>query len=84
MGDANGSDKRYSFSIQAKNESSRLHLFESAINLLSYCTLELLAGRDWRKDCCLSLAGIYRPKKNIDKSTPPAALVQYLKDFLKY
>jgi len=48
---------------------------------LSYGTLELLSGRDWRKDCCLSLAGIYRPKKNIDESTPPAALMQYLKDF---
>jgi len=81
MGDANGSDKHYSFSIPARGKSSKLHLFESAIDLLSYGTLELLSGRDWRKDCYLSLAGIYRPKKNIDESTPPAALVQYLKDF---
>lgn len=81
MGEANGSDKHYSFSIPARGKSSKLHLFESAIDLLSYGTLELLFGRDWRKDCCLSLAGIYRPKKNIDKSTPPAALMQYLKDF---
>jgi hypothetical protein len=81
MGDANGSDKHYSFSIPSRGESSKLHLFESAIDLLSYGTLELLSGRDWQKDCCLSLAGIYRPKKNIDESTPPAALVQYLKDF---
>lgn len=81
MGDANGSDKHFSFSIPAREESAKLHLFESAIDLLSYCTLELLAVRDWREDCCLSLAGIYRPKKNIDESTPPVALMQFLKDF---
>ena len=81
MGDVNGSDKHYSFSIPAWNERRRLHLFECAVDLLSYGTLELLSGQDWRQDCCLSLAGIYKPKKNIGESTPPAALMQYLKDF---
>ena len=81
MGEANGSDKHFSFSIPSLEESHRLHLFESAIDLLSYGTLELLSGRDWRQDCCLSLAGIYKPKKIIEESTPPAALMQYLKDF---
>ncbi|MBA1335613.1 MAG: hypothetical protein HPY66_1239 [Firmicutes bacterium] len=81
MGEANGSDKHFSFSIPARQESCRLHLFESAIDLLSYCTLELLSGRDWRQEHCLSLAGIYMPKKIIEESTPPAALMQYLKDF---
>ena len=81
MGDANGSDKRYSFSIPARGDCCKLHLFESAIDLLSYGTLELLSGREWRQENCLSLAGIYRPKKNINESTPPAALMQYLKDF---
>lgn len=81
MGEANGSDKHFSFSIPSQEESHRLHLFESAIDLLSYGTLELLSSRDWREDNCLSLAGIYKPKKNIEESTPPAALIQYLKDF---
>ncbi|WP_313559049.1 DUF3991 and TOPRIM domain-containing protein [Ruminiclostridium cellobioparum] len=81
MGEANGSDKHFSFSIPSRKESRRLHLFESAIDLLSYGTLELLSGRDWRGDNCLSLAGIYKPKKNIEESTPPAALIQYLEDF---
>jgi hypothetical protein len=67
-GDITGSDKHYSFSIPAEKEGRRLHLFESAIDLLSYGTLELLSGRSWRQDCCLSLAGIYRPKKNIEES----------------
>ena len=81
MGDASGSDKHFSFSVPAREKSTKLHLFESAIDLLSYGTLELLAGRDWRRENCLSLAGIYRPKKNIGESTLPAALTQYLKDY---
>lgn len=80
MGEANGSDKHYPFSIPAKGESKNLHLFESAIDLLSYCTLELLSGRDWRKESQLSLAGIYKPRQNNAESTPPAALLQFLKD----
>lgn len=81
MGEANGSDKHFSFSIPSREESHRLHLFESAIDLLSYGTLEMLFGRDWRQENCLSLAGIYKPKKVIEESTLPAALMQYLKDF---
>jgi hypothetical protein len=81
MGDVSGSDKRFSFSVPAKDKSTKLHLFESAIDLLSYGTLELLSSRDWRRENCLSLAGIYKPKKNIEESTPPAALMQYLKAY---
>lgn len=80
MGELNGSDKHFSFSIPARNESCKLHLFESAIDLLSYGTLELLSGRDWLQQNYLSLAGIYKPKQNIEESTPPAALVQYLNE----
>ena len=81
MGEANGSDKHFSFSIPSREENHRLHLFESSIDLLSFCTLELLSNKDWRQENCLSLAGIYQPKKNISESTPPAALMQFLKDF---
>lgn len=80
MGEAPGSDKRFSFSIAAVDETEKLHLFESAIDLLSFCTLELLRGRDWRREHCLSLAGVYSPKEKINEFTPPAALMQYLKD----
>lgn len=81
MREAIGSDKRYSFSIQAVNDSPELHLFESAIDLLSYCTLEHLAGRNWRQAHTLSLAGIYRPKAGQEQSVPPAALTQFLQSF---
>lgn len=80
MGDVAGSDKHFSFSIPPGNGSERLHLFESAIDLMYYCTLEYMAGCDWCRQHSLSLAGIYKPRKNVDESTLSAALVQYLRD----
>lgn len=78
-GECNGSDKRFSFNIPAEH-SSTLYLFESAIDLLSYATLQKMHGLDWRKDHLLSLAGVYQPKKEIEKSSVPLALTQYLAD----
>lgn len=45
-----------------------------------YATLEKMAGRDWRKDNLVSLAGVYLPKERIGDSTTPAALVKYLNE----
>lgn len=78
LGDCSGSDKHYSFRI-ADSESSTVHLFECAIDLLSYATLAKILGRDWRQENLVSLAGVYLPKEKIEDSTTPAALVQYLK-----
>lgn len=78
IGDANGSDKRYSFAIPAKEKSSMVHLFESAIDLLSYATIQKLEGKRWRSDHLLSLAGVYQPAKEIEKSKLPAALERCL------
>lgn len=78
-GEANGSDKRYAFNIPASN-STTLHLFESAIDLLSYATLQKMDGNNWNIDHLVSLAGIYQPRKEIEKSTIPLALTQYLSD----
>lgn len=77
LGDCSGSDKHYSFRI-AESESDTVHLFECAIDLLSYATLAKLSGRDWRKENLVSLAGVYLPKEKIEDSTTPAALVRYL------
>lgn len=79
-GEASGSDKRYSFSIPARDKSGTLHLFESAIDLLSFATMCTQIGRDWRRDHLLSLAGVYRPRKELRESSMPLALAQYLKD----
>lgn len=78
-GEANGSDKRFSFSIPTQC-SDTIHLFESAIDLLSYSTMRKRRGEDWREDHLLSLAGVYRPKKELRDSSLPLALRQYLQD----
>lgn len=76
-GEVNGSDKRYSFSIPTRN-SSFMHVFESAIDLLSYATLLKMKGKDWRANHLVSLAGVYQPRKEIMSSPVPLALTQYL------
>lgn len=78
LGDCSGSDKHYSFRI-ADSKSDMVHLFECAIDLLSYAMLTKISGRDWQKENLVSLSGVYLPKEKIEDSTTPAALVQYLK-----
>ena len=80
IGDTNGSDKRYSFGVPAAEKSDMLHLFESAIDLLSFGTLLKMEGIDWRRDNLLSLAGVYNPRNRVEDSTLPAALKQYFSD----
>lgn len=75
--EATGSNKHFSFSIQSAQPSVRLHLFESAIDLLSYATLARLSGRDWRTMNLLSLAGVFKTKR---ENVVPVALGQYLRD----
>lgn len=79
MGDCSGSDKHYSFRI-ASGKSSELHLFECAIDLLSYATLEKLSGKNWQAHELVSLAGVYMPKQKIEDSTVPMALSQFLSE----
>ena len=54
-----------------------LHVFESAIDLLSYATLEYRAHRDWQRDALLSLAGVFKQKR---EKVVPVALSQFLAD----
>ena len=76
-GEVTGSDKRFSFAIMETTKAEHLHLFESAIDLLSYATLEHLEGRNWKQDALLSLAGVFQTKR---KDVVPLALSQYLSD----
>lgn len=80
IGDASGSDKNYSFSIPAEDKSREVHLFESAIDLLSYATLRKMDGQNWRAEHLLSLAGVYQPAKKIEQSKVPAALSCFLRE----
>ena len=59
-GEATGSDKHYSFSLCLSPDAEQVHVFESAIDLLSYVTLEIKAGRSWKQDALLSLAGVFK------------------------
>lgn len=79
IGDANGSDKRFSFSIPASG-SDTVHLFESAIDLLSYATLVKMNGGNWSREHLVSLAGVYKPKEELQDSSMPLALKRYLSD----
>ena len=76
-GEAPGSDKRYSFAIAEDPAAPSVHLFESAIDLLSYATLLKMKGRDWRQDAMLSLGGVFKQKQEF---VIPMALSQYLQD----
>lgn len=78
IGEANGSDKRYSFSIPSKIDI--LCLFESAIDLLSFATLLKLYNKPWNENHLVSLAGVYRPKEDYIEDKTPLALKRYLSE----
>ena len=77
MGDCTGSKKQYSFRLTAEN-TGEVHLFECAIDLLSYATLMKLEGKEWRQLNLVSLAGVYSPKQKIEDSKVPVTLGRLL------
>ena len=77
-GEAVGSDKRYSFRID--RASSTIHVFESAIDLLSYATLMKMKTGNWRAETMVSLGGVYAPSPNKPISKIPAALENALQN----
>ncbi len=76
MGDCKGSKKKYSFRLSKAN-SSNVHVFESAIDLLSYASLMKERGENWKDSNLLSLAGIYQSKEG---NKIPAPLEFLLKE----
>ena len=76
--DASGSDKRYSFRLLAKKPADTVHLFEAAIDLLSYATYLKCEGKDYKSESFLSLSGVYQPKKEMKDSKIPIALTTFL------
>ena len=79
MGDCTGSKKQFSFRLTADN-TGEVHLFECAIDLLSYATLMKLEGKDWRQFNLVSLAGVYSPKKNMEESKIPVTIRKLLEE----
>lgn len=80
MHDAYGSDKAYSFKLKSVVKNNSVHLFESAIDLLSYATFKELKDEKWDEENLLSLAGIYSPGKDILNSKVPKTVSTFLKN----
>ncbi|MBR1936736.1 MAG: DUF3991 and TOPRIM domain-containing protein [Bacilli bacterium] len=80
MHDAYGSDKAYSFKLKSVVKNNSVHLFESAIDLLSYATFKELKNEKWDEENLLSLAGIYSPGKDILNSKVPKTVSTFLKN----
>ena len=72
MGEAAGSDKKYAFRINRAGNT--LHVFESAIDLLSYATIMKMRTGEWRAEPMMSLGGVYAPSTNSGQSKLPIAL----------
>ena len=76
MGDVAGSDKRFSFRMNARGKV--LHIFESPVDLLSYLTAMKIQMGHWIAEPMLSLGGVYEPSRNSPKMKLPVALQNML------
>lgn len=79
-GEAPGSDKRFAFSLPGGRPDGRLHVFESAIDALSFATIVEIEGGEWRGRAMLSLGGVAVPRSAGGGPGLPAPLGQYLDD----
>lgn len=81
MGESKGSDKTYTFRLLSNNESKRVHLFESAIDLLSYATLLKMKNIDWKNENMISLGGVNKPseEQEVDDKIP-IAIIKFLEN----
>lgn len=78
MGELSGSNKAYSFRLIGNAEGTKVHLFESAIDLLSYATLLKKKGLNWKQYNLISLSGIHQPNRQTRESKLPISLERYL------
>ena len=76
-GEAMGSNKAHSFSYTNK-ESKSLRVFEAAIDMLSFMTLQKQNGFDFRNDNFLSLAGASNQIHAKQEADLPIALKSFL------
>ncbi len=79
LGDCYGSDKTYPFRLVNK-ENTNIHLFEGAVDLLSYATLLFEQGSDFKSQNLVSLSGVYSPKSEVTDAKIPISLSRVLAD----
>lgn len=77
MGECTGSNKAFSFRIFGQ-ETEEVHVFEAAIDLLSFASWCALTGKDWRGMSLLSLGGVAASSTEAGKKKVPAALTNFL------
>ena len=80
MCDAYGSDKAFSFKLKAVIPNNEVHIFESAIDLLSYATIKEMKNEKWDEENLLSLAGVYQTSKDVIGSKVAKTITTYLKN----
>lgn len=78
MHDITGSNKAYSFKLESNNKVKQIHIFEGAIDLLSFASLLLINNIDYENYTLISLAGVYQPAKIIEQSKIPKTIEKYL------
>ncbi|MBQ7348350.1 MAG: toprim domain-containing protein [Clostridia bacterium] len=78
--DAGGSNRAYSFQLRAEKEPQTLRLFESAIDLMSFLTLEKQAGHKL-DGIYLSLSGVYKPRGRLEDTKISVALERCLEKY---
>lgn len=84
IGDATGSDKRFSFYIESVDPDCNIvHVNEAPIDALSQATLFTLDGKSFNQEHILALTGAYAPRNETKEIKIPIALVQFLKDHPK-
>lgn len=81
MRDARGSSKEFSFRMLSNIKNNTIHIFESAIDLLSYATMLKIKGYDYKNHNLIALAGVYQPNSNIEQSKVPIAIQNYLNKY---
>lgn len=74
--DVSGSDKRFSFRLTQK-DAETIHIFESAIDLISYMTIVEMQGADLKNQHLVSLSGVNIAKKF---SVVPLALSSFIEN----
>lgn len=79
-GEISGSDKRFSFRLGDNPTNTEVHVFEAAIDALSFATIVKMRGRDWKTENLVSLGGVPPVATRPGKESIPVALAQYLAD----
>ena len=76
-GEAKGSDKCFSFRL-GPAQTADVHVFEGAVDALSYATLVAERGADWQALSLLALGGIAPVRDGGTEGQLPPALAHYL------